>query len=257
MTATEDSFREIARYYDRIMEHVDYDRWFMVTTQMAALLPPGFRHVDAACGTGTLLMMLRRAGWRSIGFDLSPAMLRTARKDVHAAAADLRAVPLSGSVNYITCLFDSMNFLLSLEDFQRALAQFYEALAPGGILYFDVVTERMVTDHYENQAWVERNGRFSTAWDNRYDRHTRVIETGIRVNSGPSYTLCERIYPLSEIQMALKETGFHLLAACDAHSWKTPHRKTIRVDVVASKGESARLRKPFRAVRAAVRTRLA
>ena len=33
-----DEFHEIARYYNRIMDHVDYDRWYAVTTALADLL---------------------------------------------------------------------------------------------------------------------------------------------------------------------------------------------------------------------------
>src|SRR5690606_17293139 len=50
-----DSFEDLARYYDRLMVHVDYDRWYAVAGAIAGLLPRPFLHVDLACGTGTLL----------------------------------------------------------------------------------------------------------------------------------------------------------------------------------------------------------
>ena len=253
-----DTFHDIARYYDRIMDHVDYDRWFMVTTELAKLLPKGFRHVDAACGTGTLLKMLRSAGWASMGLDLSPAMLRAARKSdpgLPVAAADLRALPLHEEADYITCLFDSMNFLLTVADLEETLRQFHQALTPNGIVYFDVVTERMVADHYEDQSWEETTGRLTTSWDNHYDRNTRVIETAIRVNTGPVCRLQERIYPLAEVERAVERAGLHLLVAYDAHSWKKPNRKTVRIDFIAAKANPRPLRKPFRAIRDTVRGR--
>ncbi len=255
----QDSFCDIARHYDLIMDHVDYGRWFMVVTQIAALLPNGFRHLDAACGTGTLLKMIRRLGWNSFGTDLSFAMLRTGKKGAHAApaaVADLRAMPSRESLDYITCLFDSMNFLLEPADFRRALDEFYGALTPNGILYFDVVTERMVFDHYEDQTWVEDNGRFSTTWDNHYDRRTGVIITEIRVNTGASCRLYERIYPQAEIERALAKAGFNLLGVYDAHSWSSTNHKTVRIDFIAAKGNSKPFRKPLRAIRAKLRQRL-
>ncbi|MEX2016830.1 MAG: class I SAM-dependent methyltransferase, partial [Candidatus Hydrogenedentales bacterium] len=107
-----DPFGELARYYDPLMAHVDYDRWFVVATAVAESLalktPP--RHLDLACGTGTLLARLRVAGWSSIGADLSPAMLRTARKSRlidRLVCADMTALPFRNSFDYITCLFDS------------------------------------------------------------------------------------------------------------------------------------------------------
>ena len=167
MMAAYDPFADIAPYYDTIMEHVNYGRWFRVTEALSTLLPPGFTHVDAACGTGVLIKRLRADGWRSFGVDLSFAMIRAGRKGpraLPAATADLRALPLHGGADYVTCLFDSLNFLLEYEDVERAFGQIYGALAPQGLFYFDVVTERMVKDYFEGQEWIEQNGRFSTTW---------------------------------------------------------------------------------------------
>ena len=260
MPADRDTFADIARYYDAIMGHVDYDRWFTVTTRLATLLPKGFRHLDAACGTGTLLEMLGRTGWNGVGMDLSFPMLRVGRKHARkltAAVADLRALPLKESVDYITCLFDSINFLLEMRHVRRVLAAFHQALAPNGLLYFDVVTERMVDDYYEGQTWVENNGPFTTTWDNEYNRRTGLITSKIRVNTGPACDLYERIYERNDVEEALDQAGFNLLGVYDAHSWKAPNRKTVRIDFVACKGGVGRYRKPFRAVRTAIRERLA
>ena len=111
-----DDFANLARYYDPIMEHVDYDRWFVITTTLAELAPDPFLHLDAGCGTGVLMGMLRKIGWSSVGIDLSLAMLQTGRRrrgSLPVAAADLRALPFRGAVDLMTCLFDSMNFLLT------------------------------------------------------------------------------------------------------------------------------------------------
>lgn len=252
MPTDRDTFSDIARYYDGIMDHVDYDRWLTVAAELATMLPEGFRHLDAACGTGTLLKMLRQAGWRSVGLDLSFAMLREGRKGARRtpmAAADLRALPVNQGVDYITCLFDSMNFLIEWADFQRALTGFYDALTPHGLLYFDVVTERMVSDYYEGQSWVEENGRFRTTWDNEYDRNKRVIRSKIRINTGAACDLDERIYSREDIERGLGDAGFQVLGVVDAHTWHRPTRKTVRLDFVACKGDARRYRKAFRDIR--------
>ncbi|MDQ1257678.1 MAG: hypothetical protein QG656_2284 [Candidatus Hydrogenedentes bacterium] len=254
-----DPFVDIARYYNPIMDHVNYDRWVTAASAIATMLPPGFRHLDAACGTGTLLRLLRRGGWDSIGMDLSYSMLnegnRTGRP-LPVAAADLRALPLHESVDFITSLFDSMNFLLDMNDFCMALRSLHAALRPGGLLYFDVVTERMIFDHYDGQTWTEDNGQFNSTWKNHYDRYTRVITTDIRVNTGDSCRLLERIYPIADIEEALSDSGFYLLGAHDAHTWKSPNRKTVRVDLVASKGNEKMYRKAFKKVRAEIKKSL-
>lgn len=259
--AAHDSLGEIALYYDGIMHHVDYDRWYAVTTALAALAPEPFVHLDAACGTGTLLKRLRRDGWRSLGVDLSLAMLHAGlagarNRPLPAAAGDLRALPLAGSVDFATCLFDSLNFLLEMPDLERAFIEMYGALRPNGLFYFDVVTQRMVTQHFEGQEWTENNGRFSTTWRSSYCRKTAIAETRIRVNRGAEGIILERIYTPHEIEKALGNAGFTVLGAYDANTWKSPGRRTTRIDYIAAKAVTRTLKKKFQGVRADLRIRL-
>lgn len=245
-----DSFVHLAPFYDRIMDHVDYARWQRVTTSLATLCPSGFTHADLACGTGTLLKRLRLLGWNSVGVDLSAPMLRAGMKDrktgtFPGAAADLRALPFRESIDYATSLFDSINFLLSDDDLDRTMHQVFGALKPGGLFYFDVVTERMVLDHFDGQDWDENNGRFRTAWSSRYDRTTRIATTEVRVNSDAAGVIRERIYPLDQVRAAVEGAGFTVLGSFDARTWKTPGKRTVRADFVAAKSPDASFLKRF------------
>lgn len=246
-----DEFAEIARYYDPLMVHVDYDRWYAVSDALAMLLPDDFVHVDLACGTGTLHRKLRRAGWNSFGMDLSLGMVRAGRKDdpsARLATADLRALPLRGCVDFVTCLFDSVNFLLTLEDVQTAFREVYGALKDDGLFYFDVVTEKMVIDHFAGQKWTEKNHGFCSTWDTQYSRKTLTAETRIQINQGPVCTIRERVYATRDLRAALERAGFVVLGAWDAEKWKAPGRKTVRIDWVAAKGRYTRAGKAFQRV---------
>ena len=244
-----DTFEDLARYYDAIMTDVDYDRWEIATANIAQLLPKDFLHLDAACGTGTLLRALNPYKWNSVGVDLSPAMLRLSKKKrtkSPLAAADLRRLPFDGSFDYITCLFDSMNFLLKKAAIRSAIKSFARALSPGGILYFDVVTEEMILQHFADQVWTERNGRFSTKWSSKYNRTTKICETRIKVKRGPEATLHERVYEIDFIKKAIEDAGLTLLGAHDAETWRTVRKKSVRVDFVCTKGPVDAYAKPFK-----------
>jgi SAM-dependent methyltransferase len=244
-----DSFHDLARYYDAIMSDVDYDRWEISAANIAQLLPRGFRHLDAACGTGTLLRALQPYKWNSFGVDLSPAMLQLAYKKrtrTPLVAADLRRLPFDGCFDYITCLFDSMNFLLKKAAVKAAIKQFADALAPGGILYFDVVTERMILEHFADQQWTERNGRFTTRWDCTYHRATQTCETHIKVKRGPEAVLYERVYDLAFLKKAVKDAGLTPLGVHDAETWKPVRPKSVRIDFVCTKGPAKPYRKAFK-----------
>ncbi len=240
-----DLFEGLATHYDALMTHVDYDRWFHVTGVLAGLLPRGFIHVDAACGTGVLLERARRAGWRSVGVDISPSMLAVLRRNrgpLPCAVGDLRAFPVRG-VHLITCLFDSMNFLLEQEEVECALRRCAAALRDGGLFYFDVVTERMMVDHFANQTWTETQGGLRTTWANEYDPATRICETWVRVSTGAESSTRERAYDLDFLMEAMQRAGLTLLAAFDVENLKPPTRRTCRIDFIAAKDPSPDLRR--------------
>jgi SAM-dependent methyltransferase len=252
MTAATDTFSGLARYYDAIMAHVDYDRWFLVTTTLSGLLPEPFIHLDTACGTCTLLNKLRRAGWSTVGLDLSHDMVREGQKGQVSAAAgvgDLRALPVRGTVDYATCLFDSVNFMLTVEDMRRAIAELSGALGDGGLLYFDVVTERMVLDHFAGQKWTEKEGNVRTTWECTYNHKTSTAETRIQVNSHAASTIYERIFERDIIEQAVADAGLELLGVFDAEGWRAPSKRTIRMDFVAVKGSAHDYKRAWKDVR--------
>lgn len=253
---TPDAFVDFAPYYDPIMKEIDYDRWLVVASYLADLIPRhGFRHVDVGCGTGVLTKRLLQHGWRSVGVDLSFPMLRTARNtgvEPVVAAADMRALPFRGTFDYATCVFDSLNFMLTPEDLGRAARAIADVLADDGLFYFDTITERMVLDHFADRRWTEDNGRFTTTWEGRYDPKSRVADTHIQVHYGPATLVRERAHSMDEIEAALRAAGFRMLGAYDAENWRKPTKKTVRIDVVATKSDSKALRKKFRDVRAKI-----
>ncbi len=250
-----DQFEELARYYDPIMEHVDYDRWYLITSTLAELFPPDFRHIDAACGTGVLLNMLRQSGWNSVGFDLSFSMARIGRKKrgtLPLCNADLTALPFVNAADFITCLFDSINFLLDAAAVRTAFQQVYAALNDGGVFYFDVVTERMVTEHFENQSWTENNGTFTTTWSSTYDRVRSITNSSIRINTAQEAVIRERIYPIEEITEMLRDAGLVLLAQQDANAWTPIKPRSTRVDFVVAKKPDDSLLKQFRKLKRSI-----
>lgn len=249
--STPDVFEDLARYYDPLMEHVNYDRWFFTTVALAELVPSPFRHLDAACGTATLVHRLRKTGWISTGIDLSPAMIRAGKKKdprLPLGVADLRALPFRESADIVTCLFDSLNFLLDEAALARAFRELHGSLRPGGILYADIITERMVTEHFEGQDWEEVNDGFTSRWSSRYDHARGIAESRVRVNTGAASVICERVFPLECVEALLAKAGFDVLGVFDAETWKKPGKKTTRIDLVAVKGKTPGLERGFKKV---------
>lgn len=230
----DDTFAGLARFYDPLMAHVDYGRWVRIARALAAQAPAPVRHLDVACGTGTLLGQVQAAGWKSVGIDLSRAMLRQGRRG-RTACADMQYLPFGEQFSLITCLFDSVNFLIAQEDLQRAFHEFARVLRPGGLLYFDVVTERMVLKHFVGPEWSEEHAGFETVWYTYYNKKSRVAQTHVRVGTGPSSVIVECMHPLPVLVGCLERAGLEVLARFDVEGHGAASGKSCRVDFIAVK----------------------
>lgn len=106
----------------------------------------GDRLLDVACGTGFTAIPMQRRGWKVTGCDISVEMLSIARDKlgdrVRLEQADMRQLPVFGSFDLVWALNDPLNYLLSFEELQASLEGIAGNLAPGGILIFDVNTEK-------------------------------------------------------------------------------------------------------------------
>jgi ubiquinone/menaquinone biosynthesis C-methylase UbiE len=73
-----DSYRRVARWYDRLFESLNVDLWSIGMTMLS--LQEGMSVLDVGCGTGVQLDLYQRAGCKAFGIDTSPAMLEVARQ---------------------------------------------------------------------------------------------------------------------------------------------------------------------------------
>ena len=129
-------FDRIAPVYDtmnRVMTGGLDLRWRRVAA--AAVVRPGDRVLDAACGTGDLALADLRAGAATVtGLDFSPRMLERARRKtavIDWVEGDLLALPFDdGSFDTATIGFGVRN----VGDLELALAELRRVLRPGGRL---------------------------------------------------------------------------------------------------------------------------
>jgi SAM-dependent methyltransferase len=107
--------------------------------------------LDLACGTGQLAAHFCEHGYRLVGLDRSPHMLRHAREAcasyvdedrVRFVEGDASDFHLDGRFGLVACTFNVLNHLPSRADVARCLSCVHEALVPGGYLVFDIDTPR-------------------------------------------------------------------------------------------------------------------
>jgi demethylmenaquinone methyltransferase/2-methoxy-6-polyprenyl-1,4-benzoquinol methylase len=136
-------FDRIAPVYDvmnRVMTAGLDVRWRRLAA--AAVVRPGDRVLDAACGTGDLALADARAGaGRVTGLDFSEAMLARARRkapDLEWVRGDMLALPFADAT------FDAATVgfgVRNVADLELALRELRRVLQPGGRLAILEITQ--------------------------------------------------------------------------------------------------------------------
>lgn len=128
-------FDRIAPVYDamnRVMTAGLDRRWRRIAAE--AVVRPGDRVLDAACGTGDLALAGAKAGGQVTGLDFSPAMLERARRkapQLDWVEGDALALPFEdGSFDAATIGFGVRN----LDDLEAGLRELRRVLRAGGRL---------------------------------------------------------------------------------------------------------------------------
>jgi ubiquinone/menaquinone biosynthesis C-methylase UbiE len=133
--------------YDWVSGTFFAGQWRVWQRAALAYLPPGGPVLELGCGTGDLQIDLRALGVAAVGMDLSPAMLRVARRKAGAAPfwlarARSQALPFpSGHFAAVVSTFPS-DYIFD----PATLAEVARVLAPGGRLIIVPVGALLPTD---------------------------------------------------------------------------------------------------------------
>lgn len=133
-------FDAIAPRYDLVNRMMTFGldvRWRKQSAR-ALGLPAGSRVLDLACGTGDFLTILKDAGLRPFGMDLSWGMLAANHTGAPLAQADGAWLPVADrSLDGITCGYALRNFT----ELGPVFAEFGRVVRPGGRLSLLEVSE--------------------------------------------------------------------------------------------------------------------
>lgn len=139
--------------------------------------------VDIGCGWGRHLRLLRDAGHRVIGLDLSLPLLRQAadHRRPPLVQADMRALPLaSGAFDVVLNLNTSLGLFLGDAAAVEALTETRRALRPGGLLLMEGMhRDEVVARFASRDRWWLEDGTEVRA-RRRFDPLTGVSEEVLR-----------------------------------------------------------------------------
>jgi SAM-dependent methyltransferase len=179
--------------------------------------------VDLGCGSGIWAARLTGEGYRVLGIDISPSMIRLARRN--APGANFRAGSLLTCgiphCDAITSLGECVNYCFEPGNSVRRMDAFfrrvYAALRPGGIFIFDFAEPGQVAPGGVRHGQLLRNDwaiLFAIEEDHKRGMLTRRITTFRK--SGKSNwrrtdeTHMQRLYRAAELTPKLRAAGFRV-----------------------------------------------
>lgn len=211
---------------------------------------PARSMADLACGTGTVALAFAQQGWQVCGVDGSTAMLDQARRKANETALhplwieqDMRSFALPHPVALVTCLYDSLNYMLSLEDLQQVFYRITEALQPGGVFMGDLNTVNELEQGWNGNTFFVDGSEQSLVMASQHDMETgcsTVHLVGFVRQSNGLYTRFDELhteaaYSDHDVHAALAAAGLIVEAAYECFGFDIPDAQTRRGMWVARK----------------------
>ncbi|UCE36996.1 MAG: class I SAM-dependent methyltransferase [Thermoplasmata archaeon] len=229
----EDLYKKFGKYYDKIycptynykQECNDLENLFKKYCEKS---PENI--LDIGCGTGSHAIELCRRGFKVTGIDISPVMIKQAKKKAQAKnmdcdflVQDMRELNFNFKFDCAICMFGSFGYLTTKKDLGRFLGRLKKNLKKKSLFLFEFWNAKGAVKEFKswNKAKDEKgNITVIRLNESRLDEKTNIAKFSMEfiVYSGSeivdSFTEVHKLrcFSVSEISKILDEHGFDLLA---------------------------------------------
>ncbi len=242
-------YTRLAPIYDDLMNHVNYKKWAEYVLKIIKRNRLGTESLlELACGTGEILHELRnQQNIRGVGLDSSPFMIKEARKKIKKfvphcllMTADMKNIPLKKQFDTIICLYDSINYLGSLEEVGMMFNNVLSFLKPGGGFIFDICTERNCLNNFNGNIYSGKSGHFFFVRRSFYVKDTkRQVNDFIITDSRNGKIYKEHheqiIYSLDEFYSVFENPAINSVKSFKNFTFRNPDNSTDRVHFLVTK----------------------
>ena len=226
---TDNPFDRLARFYD--WDHADLLDDLPFYRGLAERL--GGPILEAACGSGRLLIPLAQAGHEVVGLDSSAAMLALARDRLGAqpglsdrvelVEGDLRLARLGRRFGLIILALDAFGLLVERTAQLEALETLRQHLRVRGLLAIDVANGNLRGAEGTEETVIQRHGPFGptgaslTRWVVRRTDHGTQVDRLLQLydETGPdgvvrrtAVELQQRYFTRFELELLLERAGY-------------------------------------------------
>lgn len=160
-------YKNFSAYFDTIMDFLDYNDWINFTKEN---IKEGSTILDLACGSGIFLVNMNLYGYPTDGLDLSSQMVDLCKDKMFINHINQQVYidnmvdfKLDKKYDVITCYFDSINHLNTIEEVNQMFENVYNHLNKGGLFLFDVFSYSRFLEA-DNTDISEEFDDFSYRW---------------------------------------------------------------------------------------------
>lgn len=233
------------RVYGKDFASVYNDKWAFWGPKMCPFLlktvkrsnPIAKNWLDLCCGAGSLLKLICENGFSAVGVDFSSHQLKYANINAPGAKLikqDIRHLHLPYKFDVITCMFDSLNYLIRTKELTNVFRKVRKYLNHNGCFIFDMNTFDGLQDCWCRTSTIREPNR-TIIVETSFDPEStigRCLITGF-IKEWQRYRKfeeehIEKGYRPEEIEECLCKAGFNF-KKYDGNSLSRPKKKSARL----------------------------
>jgi ubiquinone/menaquinone biosynthesis C-methylase UbiE len=200
------------------------------------------RVLEVCCGTGRLSRMLHAEGIKVAGIDLSPEMIREAKrlssKEIRFEAQDAAEMKLGEQYEAAFSFFDSFNYITDPLRCALAIRRTAEHLKAGASFVFDLNTAYAFEQRMFDQEDMKSKTKVRHKWKSKYNPDTRMCTVEMRFwarDKQFTETHVQRAHSPEEIGDWMASAGFRDVKCFDSYTLDPPRGRSDRIHVIGIK----------------------
>jgi ubiquinone/menaquinone biosynthesis C-methylase UbiE len=206
-------------FYPYLFDEARFDEAHVTIRKLLKLVrPKGKTALDLCCGPGRCSLALAKRRYKVTGVDLSPYLLRKARRfgkqhelEIEWVKSDMRRFVRPESFGLVINMYSSFGYFDNKDDDLTVLGNVYASLRPGGALVIEMKSKEWICRHLRDTTSNERpDGSLLVQRHRLFDNCTRIENRWILVRKDRSieHRFHHTIYSAQEMIDRLRAAGF-------------------------------------------------
>ncbi|KOA20218.1 dTDP-3-amino-3,4,6-trideoxy-alpha-D-glucopyranose [Clostridium homopropionicum DSM 5847] len=244
-----DCYKEFAHIYDKLLYgDIDYKAWSNKIINICNELKINKdSYLDLACGTGNMTKEIGKFFNNVWAVDMSNEMLSEAEAKLRNekikakfVCQDISSLNLNTKFDLVTCVLDSTNYILELEDLKQYFLGVYNHLKDDGVFIFDINSYYKLTNVLGNNLFNYDDDNIVYIWENVLEENIVNMYLTFFIREKDVYRRfdehhVERAYEDETIDKLLLGLGYKIIKKLDNYCYDAINADTERIAYIVQK----------------------